>query len=133
MNYRPKPIQVMAVDDDEFFLNLLEVNFESSPILIECRTFTEGSKLLTEMIKCVPDLLITDWQMPIMNGAEVLEQIFRTFDTSNLTILVVSSDEISNLRLSGLVPVGVEILHKNDPFERIKEIIHRISYGGNRI
>ena len=88
--------------------------------------FTDGSTALAEMTRGMPDLLITDWQMPVMNGAEFLKRAYLLFDMSNTTALVVSSDDVLRLRRSGLVPYEVEILHKVNPFERISEITQRI-------
>ena len=119
-----RAMRVIALDDDEITLGLYEESFKAHPYPVEYLAFTDGNKALEEMNRCMPDLLITYWQMPIMSGAVFLERVFQVFDTSNTAVLVVSGDDLMGLQRGGSVPYAVEILKKDraNSFERISEI-----------
>ena len=81
----------------------------------------------------MPDLLITDWQMPDMNGCDFLKLLYKNFDLSSTTVLVVTSDDLLDLRKSGLIPSWVGILQKSNPYDQISEVAQSIVNGWDKI
>lgn len=77
---------VMIADDEPYIREGLEKLIEWETI--GCRlvySASNGKKLLEEIKKCPPDVVITDIKMPVMGGMEVAEYIYR----NNLDISVI--------------------------------------------
>jgi CheY-like chemotaxis protein len=91
-NYR-----ILVVDDEERIL------LTSSKILelkgFEVRTATDGFAALVELRKALPDIIISDLQMPNMNGFELLSVVRRRFP--HIPVIAISGE------FDGVTPPGL--------------------------
>jgi two-component system response regulator AtoC len=65
--------QILIVDDEPFNLDLLEQELADLGYAVE--RATDGKQGLEKIAKAPPDLVLLDYQMPGMNGVEVLHAI----------------------------------------------------------
>lgn len=83
MNREKKTI--LVVDDEpvnlELILDLLGTEFE----VLYASNGERGVQLTTEKL---PDLVIMDWEMPVMNGIDAILKIKETPDTADIPIIV---------------------------------------------
>jgi len=78
--------KILIVDDDFTSRRLLERivrdNFKAS-----IRTAEDGSEALQEMVKDIPDLLILDMVMPVLNGIQVLRTMQETHKLAHVPVI----------------------------------------------
>lgn len=72
------------------------------------------------------DLLLLDINMPVMNGEEMLRIIRKNPDTSQLPVIVVST-EGSEARLQNIQELGASIVRKPFAPETLRDTILRIT------
>ncbi len=84
-----KKIKVAAVDDSKMMLKIYmrtlhELGYESE-------TFEFPAKAIKAVKKSKPDILITDLNMPEINGLQMCEEIRKTYSSKQLPIIMVTT------------------------------------------
>ena len=75
MPSQQKTISCIALDDDELFLMKLTSFLEEIPEIALIETFCNHIKGATAIVNQLPDLVITDLEMPYMDGYNLLDWI----------------------------------------------------------
>jgi excisionase family DNA binding protein len=123
---RPRRLRVLVVDDDPLLLHLYKVKIEAWPMAPEL-TVTESAVSALMMIgRQCPDLLITDLQMPGMDGFHMLRVLYDTSEMADTAIVVVSGLNAQDIAQRGGIPMGIEVLTKPVPFPRLQAIANSI-------
>jgi DNA-binding response OmpR family regulator len=87
--------RILIVDDDPDALTILRYFLEGHEF--EVLLAEDGTRAWGLVQECLPDLVITDYQMPEMNGMELARLMRSTERTSHIPILVHSAfDEMFN-------------------------------------
>ena len=100
-----KNYRLLVVDDDKHNLMVmtqyLEKHLESG-VKYEFLTAPNGQLALNIAQKTQPDLIITDWDMPAMNGIEMIRAIKEDPNIKEIPIIIVTgiNDEVEDLRLA---------------------------------
>ncbi|HEX4113530.1 MAG TPA: ATP-binding protein [Stellaceae bacterium] len=95
--------QTVAIVDDRITnLKILERLAGSLGDTIEVRTFAHPQEALDYAIVTPPDLLITDFNMPDLNGAEFIRRLRQHPNCADLPVIVVTAYEDRDLRLQAL-------------------------------
>lgn len=81
---------ILAVDDSASIRMLLKASLSAQGFQIE--TANDGEHGLERMRECQPDLLITDINMPKMDGFELIEAVRREPAFRSTPILVLSTE-----------------------------------------
>lgn len=66
-------VDVLIVDDDDDILNYLSTYLKSAGLKVD--TATNGAEALNKLKQYLPELIISDVQMPEMNGYELCRQV----------------------------------------------------------
>ncbi len=92
---------ILVVDDDattlRSFKSILENNYA-------VELAGSGAKAFEVMEKRMPDLILLDYEMPEMNGKEVLEKIRNTPKWANVPVIFVTSNKDKTI-ISSLIPL----------------------------
>lgn len=129
------PIRVLLVDDSALALTLQKRMLAISPRVEVVGTAPNGREALRLLAELKPDVVCTDYEMPIMNGLELVQNIMATLPCP---ILVVSSlaktdeESVSRNELMPLLAAGAldvfpkpNALHDFEPTARaFAEKIH---------
>lgn len=87
------PIRVMIADDHSMFKEGLHLLLRHYPHLQVIGEAPDGAVLLKMIEKDVPDIVITDIQMPIMTGIEVTKVISEKYPSIKTIALTMYEDE----------------------------------------
>lgn len=83
--------KILVVDDIEVNLNLivniLELAGESYDIL----TARNGRECVNLALTECPDIILLDWEMPVMNGIDALRELKATASTADIPVLMVTA------------------------------------------
>ncbi len=77
---------ILLVDDEPEILAAWRLILESEGYQVSCAS--NGAEALACVVAHVPDLIITDWMMPIMDGAELCRRLRLMPLSVNVPILV---------------------------------------------
>jgi two-component system chemotaxis response regulator CheB len=83
-----KPIRVLVVDDSAFMRTALRRMLESDADIDVISTASDGTEAVEKIASLHPDVVTLDFEMPRMNGLEVLRRVMAT---TPLPIIMVSS------------------------------------------
>ncbi len=83
-----KKKKILIVDDDKRFRSLYEIYFEFE----DCDLyFAENGKQGLEVLhKTIPDIILLDLMMPVMDGYQMLEILKNNPDFSSIPVLVIT-------------------------------------------
>jgi two-component system chemotaxis response regulator CheY len=91
---------VIFVDDSETALASTRMVTNSMPI--EVKQYTEATVALAEIkAGMTPDLIITDLNMPVMNGLEFLQALREVPSTSRTPTLMLTTETKAELKQQG--------------------------------
>ncbi len=101
--------KILVVDDELHITQILSYKLkQSGAAVITANDGAEGYKLACEHL---PDLILTDFQMPAMNGYELATQLAVNAATSSIPLLMLtarghklSPEELARTNITGLVP-----------------------------
>ncbi len=118
--------EILFIDDDKELISYLKDNFSDDYRITEAFNGAEGIKKLSESH---PDLIITDWIMPVMDGASFLRKIKSIPGASSIpVILLTAKDELEDKEEA--LALGVDLIITK-PFnlhlfkEQVKRIIEK--------
>lgn len=93
---------VLVVDDEPDYRFLLRMLLRDHDVeLVEAPNGHEAMELISER---VPDVIVTDLRMPVMDGHELLERLRAEDRTRQVRVLVWSADPDRSLPVDAIVP-----------------------------
>ncbi len=81
--------RVLIVDDQPHVIRVLKINLETEGYKVD--TAANGHEALQQIAANVPDVLITDIQMPGMSGQELCQSIQANMPARKFLIMVMTS------------------------------------------
>ncbi len=83
--------KILIADDEKISIHILE-----KYLLVEDSTFAihkafDGKQALDLAMKILPDLILLDWNMPLLNGEDVLKGLKKNISTKNIPVIIVSA------------------------------------------
>jgi len=121
-------IRVLVVDDNPMILALLQ---QAISPFAAVKTIANSAEALMQVVESPPDLLVSDYSMPELNGKQLIEKIHGRRQTSKLpAILIATRSEITE-QLRSMHDQVEDLIEK--PFftkeiaRRIKRVIDKIS------
>ncbi len=112
-------VKVLLVDDNPMVLGMLQHALAS---MAEVKTASDGPDALLKAVDDPPDLLVSDYRMPGMDGRQLMEKLKSRPSTAGIAIILLATKSDITERLSAQDPVD-DYLEK--PFF-LKEATHRI-------
>jgi excisionase family DNA binding protein len=116
------PVTVLIVDDDKDTLLLYKMLINSWFPSLQVETAENGIDALVKIGAFKPTVLITDLQMPQLDGFAIIERLQNDSQYDHLTPIVVTGLGEAEVAASNL-PSTVSVLHKPIPVEELKELV----------
>lgn len=104
---------VLIIDDSIEIQILLRVLLEAKGYQIDCTSNGEEALRLLQRTDHLPDLILLDLQMPIMDGESFLKRHHENLRIQNIPVVIISGDD--HIRDNGRRTDVAEILPK--PFD----------------
>jgi two-component system, chemotaxis family, chemotaxis protein CheY len=106
-------MRALIVDDSRFVRSFLRGLLEDKGI--ECAEASDGREGMDQLNSGLPfDLVLIDWNMPVMNGLDMLKHL-RTEGFDNLRVMMVTTEAENDFILRALDAGADEYLMK--PFD----------------
>jgi CheY-like chemotaxis protein len=124
----PGSVRVLLIDDNPMILGMLS---QALAKFANLETTTDSAEGLLKVVESPPDLLITDYQMPGMDGRQLVEKIKDRAATANLPIILMATKADQNEKLKIVEDKVEDFLEKpffvKEATARIKRIIDKIA------
>lgn len=97
-------LRILVVDDDPFTLQIIQKRLarENYPVAIA----TNGVEAIAQVEKCFPDLVLSDWMMPEMDGAELCSLLKQKYGSRIYFIMLTARDK--NEDKVGVLDLGAD-------------------------
>lgn len=129
MNSGNRPLRIAVADDDprlrDYFKRALSLLGHQVVALA-----ADGDELLAACLKCQPDLILTDLQMPRMNGVEAIRRIWQVMAIPAIVITGLPDRE---LFASSGAQQAPQCLLKPVPLAELRQAISRAALRGAAI
>ena len=116
------PVTVLIVDDDKDTLLLYKMLINNWFPSLQVETAENGIDALVKIGEFKPTVLITDLQMPQLDGFAIIERLHNDPQYKHLTPIVVTGMGAAEVAASNL-PKNVAVLLKPIPVEELKELV----------
>jgi CheY-like chemotaxis protein len=127
-------VRIMAVDDSKTMLKIYMRMIHDMGFAVDAHEFPAKALITAKADK--PDLLITDLNMPVMNGLQLSQEIRKVYSSQQLPILMITTQsDIIGQAMSGKEAGSEDAIQKagidlvlNKPFEAadLKNAIDRL-------
>jgi CheY-like chemotaxis protein len=120
-------VRILLVDDNPMVLGMLQ---QALAPLAEVSTASDSADALLKAVEEIPDILISDYRMPGMDGRQLLEKLKSRPGTAGIAIILMASKADISERLSLQDPIEDHLekpFFLKDAVRRIKRVIDRIA------
>lgn len=127
MNLR---IQLIIADDHEVYRDGLKTLLDKSPDLQVIGEASNGMELVSLCHLKVPDVILTDIMMPVMDGVEATSVITKNFPAIRVIALSMFNQDnlILDMLNAGAMGYLIKNAHKNEILEAIKSVYRNTPY-----
>jgi len=120
-------IRILLVDDHSFIRRALKISLEDESSLEIVGESENGKLAITQVELLKPDVVLTDIQMPIMDGVEATKQICDQFP--EIKVLILTIDDTDEYISQALKHGASGYILKNTPPEELAFAIQAVYRG----
>jgi len=121
-------VNVLLVDDNPVVLDMLRKAFEP---LANVTAVRNGKEALESSTASVPDLIVTDYKMPQLDGRQLIQEMRTKPTLSRVPVMIMASKTDQNEKLGMLRDTVEDFLEKpfflRDLVQRVKRVVDKIS------
>ncbi|MDF1566146.1 MAG: response regulator [Deltaproteobacteria bacterium] len=117
----PRAPEVLVVDDSLSVRRHLEKTLRAAGYQVRCAV--DGADALAEARASAPDLILTDLEMPVLHGFELMEELRRDPGLAGLPVLVITSRTGDTHRERSRALGAREVLGKPVPRARLLDAV----------
>ena len=81
--------RILVVDDESHILHVLSLKLRNSGFCVD--TAVDGEDALHQIAASAPDLIITDLQMPNLNGGELCQRLTEDPSTADIPVIILTA------------------------------------------
>jgi len=120
-------IKILVVDDNPTILQLICQSLEKCGEVI---TATDGADALMKAIESKPDMIISDYTMPVMDGRALFDKLRARKETQNIPFVFLASqkeiDERLRMVLEGVEDYFIKPFFARDLLQQARRITARL-------
>lgn len=121
-------IKIAIADDYKIFRDGLKVGFANDPELDVVLEADDGAELLKGMESVVPDVILMDLKMPVMDGMEATKEVKKRWSSVKILVVTMYDDDKFIIHLMENGANGY--LLKNAHSEEIRRSIYAVHENG---
>jgi excisionase family DNA binding protein len=122
----PGPLSIVVVEDDHLTSLILKGRLEQIYPSAIVTTFANGFAALMSISRNVPHLLISDIDLPGLDGLAMLRQLREDSDTQSMAAVLVSGYAREALERFGPIPLDVPLLRKPYEDDDLQRVLQQV-------
>ena len=116
---------ILATDDSQVFCTLLQKNLEQTYRITTCLSAYDTIAELTKIAPDVPDMLIIDQKMPIVDGITLVKLLKQRPELQDIPVIVYSgNDNVEDM--IELMPIVDFYIPKTEPAVKINKYVEEV-------
>lgn len=119
--------KILLVDDNQLFLKILSHAFKKAGI--ECLTAESGYEAINLLKTVTPDAILSDYEMPEMNGMEFREHLMQDVELNNIPFVFLTHVTDKALMIKGLKLEAIDYVTKDTPVNVIVSKLNNLIYA----
>jgi PAS domain S-box-containing protein len=120
-----KPLSIVIVDDEKAHLDLMKRTIDKEFPLASVDYFEEAAPCLERLDEISPDVIITDYLMPGMNGIEFLEVLNR--ENKDIPVIIITGQGSESIAIQAMKLGAWDYLVKtHDFFSLLPSVIEKV-------
>lgn len=120
---QPRALKLLVVEDDADLLNLFKMVVDGWDFPVELSTAVNGFEGLVRIGQLRPDMVVTDLNMPGMDGLQMVRSLKKPDSGyEDLCLIVVTALSKGDIADRGGLPEGALVFQKPVPFPEIEAI-----------
>ena len=125
-----KAYRILVVEDNTALQNFIASGFSKKFTILKANDGMEGLKLAKEY---VPDVIISDVMMPLMNGVEFIQNIKKDERTSHIPVILLTAKADDASKINGLLNGADEYLAKPFSMEELQLRVNNLVLQRKRL
>lgn len=117
------PFTLVVVEDDPDLLKLYRLQVASWQLPLRLVTATNGFEGLVRIGETQPHMLITDLNMPGMDGFRMIRSLRASADYKDMDIVAVTALDMAEIADRGGLPEDVKVMTKPVPFSELERLV----------
>jgi excisionase family DNA binding protein len=105
-------LRVLIVDDDEVTLEIIRSSMARWALPIDCTVIDSAIDAMLDIGKIKPDLLISDLNIPVVDGFEFLRRLRNNPEYAGMALLVITGMSPEQIEARGGVPEDTPVISK---------------------
>lgn len=85
--------RALIVDDEIHIIQVVAIKLKNNGF--EVVTANNGQKALEAALEHKPDVIVTDYQMPVMDGLELIENLRKQEQTAQIPVIMLTARDFS--------------------------------------
>lgn len=85
--------KILIADDSKLVASLVKSIFESQGDHFQVIIANDGQEAIDKSLSEQPDIILMDWQMPVMNGLDALKELKKNQDTKDIPVIMLTASE----------------------------------------
>jgi PleD family two-component response regulator len=118
----PRPCRVLVVDDDDVVRTCLSALLKRARYDVEVAASGEEALRVMGASRC--DIVLTDWQMPNMDGISLCRHVRLEYQEDNVYVLLLTVRDTQEDRLAGIAAGADDYIIKGGP---INDLLERLN------
>ena len=125
---RSNPPLILVADDESHIVHVVKLKLTNAGYRVV--TASDGEEALDAALQHRPDLLVTDYQMPLMSGLELCQELFATPEMKELPVLMLTargfSIEPEELAITGIREVLSKPFSPREVLAKVQAIVGEV-------
>lgn len=105
-------LRVLIVDDDEVTLEVIRNSMERWDLPIDCTVMNSAIDAMLDISKIKPDLLISDLNIPVVDGFEFLRRLRSSPEYGSMAFLIITGMRPEEIEARGGLPENTPVITK---------------------
>ncbi|WP_052144784.1 response regulator [Halalkalibacter okhensis] len=122
-----KHCKIFIVDDEILFADALTTILNLEEDMEVIGSASNGLEALEQMSECLPDVVLTDIQMPLMNGIQLIKEVKERFP--QLIVLILTTFNEEKYIVEGLAYGASGYLLKGENYKELAQSIRDTKEG----
>jgi excisionase family DNA binding protein len=119
-------LSILVVEDDNLLIRLYKSQIEAWGMPFSVATARNGIEGLILIGRLSPDLLISDLNMPELDGFGMLRTLARTPYREGMEIVVVTGMDAADIAAAGGLPDDIKVFHKPVHFAELRTLCEQL-------